>query len=307
MYILISHQFREHGAGNELLPSGDWDCHSQQMFLVCVFNVSEDQPYTILQAPCSSTAQDIITQVNGFTITTWCMHILFIIQGDKAEWLMLCSEEDTMHKSIFVGFRFWFTENASDPSQIYHLSSNIQSSWHLSCLIVTCASPEILFDCLQAMMKSRRPDEPQDPRHYVLLEELYLTVNFDPKRKHNANKLEKRILADDENVYEAQKSWRSNAGKLLLLSRHRAAAVISSQVNPPVIMMSTDALWFVCCSCRWRGKERVVPMHWPSSISSSWPILRRRKTEEQRKMTQVWSKHLPLSEIPPLRCYVICL
>ena len=51
------------GGGTDMLQSGDWDSHLQQMFLVCVFNVSEDQPYTILQAPSSSTAQDIITQV----------------------------------------------------------------------------------------------------------------------------------------------------------------------------------------------------------------------------------------------------
>jgi hypothetical protein len=80
------------------------------------------------------------------------------------------------------------------------------------------------------MMKSRRVEEHQDLRHYVLLEELHQTLNFDPKNKH-VNKVEKRILADDENVYEAQKAWRNNAGKLLLLSRHGAAAVISSQVK----------------------------------------------------------------------------
>ncbi|ELT88365.1 hypothetical protein CAPTEDRAFT_107647 [Capitella teleta] len=139
-------QFRENmvSTGNDVISSGDWECPSEQLFLVCVFNVSEDQPYTILQAPCTSTAQDIITQ---------------------------------------------------------------------------------------AMMKSRKADERQDPRHHVLLEELYLTLNFDPKHKHNVNKIEKRILADDENVYQAQKSWRNNAGKLLLHTRHRAVAVISAQVN----------------------------------------------------------------------------
>ena len=33
------------------------------MFVVCVYNVSPDQPYTVFKAPVSSTAQDIITQV----------------------------------------------------------------------------------------------------------------------------------------------------------------------------------------------------------------------------------------------------
>ncbi|KAG1665244.1 1-phosphatidylinositol 4,5-bisphosphate phosphodiesterase epsilon-1 [Nymphon striatum] len=44
---------------NEL--ENDWE-DEEEMFLVCVYNVSPDQPYTILRAPVSSTAQDIITQ-----------------------------------------------------------------------------------------------------------------------------------------------------------------------------------------------------------------------------------------------------
>ncbi|XP_064631376.1 uncharacterized protein LOC135489776 isoform X2 [Lineus longissimus] len=39
-----------------------WDAADDQMFLVCVYNVSKDQPYTIFKAPVTSTAQDIITQ-----------------------------------------------------------------------------------------------------------------------------------------------------------------------------------------------------------------------------------------------------
>ena len=42
--------------------TGDWD-RDEHMFLVCVYNVSPDQPYTIFKAPTTSTAQDIITQV----------------------------------------------------------------------------------------------------------------------------------------------------------------------------------------------------------------------------------------------------
>ena len=38
----------------------EWD--AQEMYLVCIYNVSPDLPYTILRAPHSSTALDIITQ-----------------------------------------------------------------------------------------------------------------------------------------------------------------------------------------------------------------------------------------------------
>lgn len=45
--------------------SPDWD---SQVFLVCVHNVAVDQPYTILQAPTSSCAQDIVAQVQSDSI-----------------------------------------------------------------------------------------------------------------------------------------------------------------------------------------------------------------------------------------------
>lgn len=41
----------------------DWEDEAEnETFLVCIFNVSEDQPYTILKASVSSTAQGIISQ-----------------------------------------------------------------------------------------------------------------------------------------------------------------------------------------------------------------------------------------------------
>lgn len=35
----------------------------EEAFLVCIYNVAPDQPYAILKAPITSTAQDIIAQV----------------------------------------------------------------------------------------------------------------------------------------------------------------------------------------------------------------------------------------------------
>ncbi|XP_022235027.1 1-phosphatidylinositol 4,5-bisphosphate phosphodiesterase epsilon-1-like [Limulus polyphemus] len=45
-------------SGDEL---HDWG-ETEEMFLVCVYNVSPEQPYAILKAPITSTAQDIIAQ-----------------------------------------------------------------------------------------------------------------------------------------------------------------------------------------------------------------------------------------------------
>ena len=44
--------------------AGGWEAQ-EKMFLVCVYNVSPDQPYTVFKAPCSSTALDVITQVGA--------------------------------------------------------------------------------------------------------------------------------------------------------------------------------------------------------------------------------------------------
>lgn len=37
---------------------------SNQIFIVCIHNVSDEQKYTILQAPVTSTSQDVISQVS---------------------------------------------------------------------------------------------------------------------------------------------------------------------------------------------------------------------------------------------------
>lgn len=43
---------------------------SEATFLVCIHNISDDQPYAILRAPVSSTAQDIIAQVGAYDLET---------------------------------------------------------------------------------------------------------------------------------------------------------------------------------------------------------------------------------------------
>lgn len=58
----------------------DWE-GEEHMFLVCVFNVSPDQPYTIFKAPVSSTAQDIITQVIPRLLHTFLL--LFLVQYEN--------------------------------------------------------------------------------------------------------------------------------------------------------------------------------------------------------------------------------
>ncbi|KAH9518381.1 Phospholipase C [Bulinus truncatus] len=111
----------------------DWE-GEEHMFLVCVFNVSPDQPYTIFKAPVTSTAQDIITQ---------------------------------------------------------------------------------------AMKKAHRANT-EDPRDFVLLEEVSpseIHQSSSSKRLGGEKSDISRILADDENVYQAQNDWKTAAGRFVLMNR----------------------------------------------------------------------------------------
>ena len=67
-------------------------------------------------------------------------------------------------------------------------------------------------------MKARRPE---DPRQFVLTEELHL-FNFEPKNRHCAPRVERRVLPSDENMFQAQSLWRSSAGKFILTERAQA-------------------------------------------------------------------------------------
>ncbi|GFR59792.1 phosphoinositide phospholipase C [Elysia marginata] len=57
----ITTMLKEQKRQMEETNAADWE-GEDHMFLVCVFNVSPDQPYTIFKAQVTSTAQDIITQ-----------------------------------------------------------------------------------------------------------------------------------------------------------------------------------------------------------------------------------------------------
>lgn len=65
-----------------------------------------------------------------------------------------------------------------------------------------------------ALAKSRSRD---DPRAFVLIEETTVA----DARKKGGKKMVQRLLADDENVYLVQTSWRGNQGKLTLLERDK--------------------------------------------------------------------------------------
>lgn len=53
--------------------SPDWDS-DQQVFLVCIYGVSPEQPYNIVQAPVTASAQDVVTQVNTHNIPCALLH-----------------------------------------------------------------------------------------------------------------------------------------------------------------------------------------------------------------------------------------
>ncbi|CAM1326028.1 PLCE1 (predicted) [Pycnogonum litorale] len=69
----------------------DWE-DEEEMFLVCVYNVSPDQPYTILRAPVTSTAQDLIAQalVKAHRMTDPTQFVL-VEQIDYGEFTDACA------------------------------------------------------------------------------------------------------------------------------------------------------------------------------------------------------------------------
>ena len=75
-------------------------------------------------------------------------------------------------------------------------------------------------------MRARRPE---DPRHFVLLEELHILTSVESRQRHIPPKVERRILSDDESVYTAQYGWKNNAGKFILMERQKAALQVSGQ------------------------------------------------------------------------------
>ena len=84
-------------------------------------------------------------------------------------------------------------------------------------------------------MKARRPE---DPRQFVLTEELHL-FNFEPKNRHCAPRVERRVLPSDENMFQAQSLWRSSAGKFILTERAQAQIEVSIRKHDTV-----DQCWF---------------------------------------------------------------
>ena len=73
------------------------------------------------------------------------------------------------------------------------------------------------------MMKAHRSD-PENLRKFVLVEEVEGPsgeTQSPHARRHSTDHPEKRILDDDENVYLAQKEWKTN-GKFVIMDKSQA-------------------------------------------------------------------------------------
>ena len=72
-------------------------------------------------------------------------------------------------------------------------------------------------------MKAHKSDT-EDLRNFVLVEELEfssLESQSTHGRRQSSENIERRILADDENVYLAQSEWKTN-GKFVIMDRQQA-------------------------------------------------------------------------------------
>ena len=71
-------------------------------------------------------------------------------------------------------------------------------------------------------MRARRRE---DPANYVLVEELCVTsVDTPGKTRRTSTKTERRVLADEEQVYPVQHQW-NLPGKFVLMERDKVPEV----------------------------------------------------------------------------------
>ena len=92
---------------------------------------------------------------------------------------------------------------------------------------------------LQAMMKAKRAE---DPRHYVLVEQHSATASEGKSRasRRTSARTERRVLADDENVYAVQSQWKSTGGTFTLMHHDNAevccvfCAILSHYEDHPI-------------------------------------------------------------------------
>ena len=103
------------------------------------------------------------------------------------------------------------------------------------------------------MKKAHRSGE--DPRNFVLVEELDLqgregdstTVGSTVIRRHGSDKVEMRMLADEENVHEAQCEWKST-GRFVLMPRENV--VTEEEVSQSGVVAVVIVCVCVCvCVC----------------------------------------------------------
>ena len=82
---------------------------------------------------------------------------------------------------------------------------------------------------VQALMKARSHDNPHD---FVLIEETRRERHHAPgspsmRLRDASDEHERRIIADDESIYDLQRAWNSDSARLLLCERTKALQVLN--------------------------------------------------------------------------------
>lgn len=108
------------------------------------------------------------------------------------------------------------------------------------------------------MVKARRAE---DPRQFVLLEELESTQPLSSQsgtgRRRGSDKQERRILTDEENVFQAQSEWKTN-GKFMLIDKESMEVELDASVRKSALnQVSESSRDYVSVQSKTNKQDRV--------------------------------------------------
>ncbi len=226
----------------------------KRMSFLLIHDVGEQDPYAILKVTSESTAQDVIkmalekvgktSKVNEFVLleevgkdndnhqrlvgmeeiplsvrSQWQAEGKFVLKrvGEDPSWRArlgtnMIHPRDRRISTMFPKSEFKLEDVEEEPDMFLVCIFNVSPGVAHTILRVSKSNTATQV-IVQALMKSRSIE---DPRSYVLVEETEIP---DGKKKVG-KKLVQRVLADDENVYLVQSSWKG-VGKLTLLERDK--------------------------------------------------------------------------------------
>ena len=115
-------------------------------------------------------------------------------------------------------------------------------------------------------MKARSHDNPHD---FVLIEETrrerHAPGSPSMRLRDASDEHERRIIADDESIYDLQRAWNSDSARLLLCERTKALQVLNLAVYVNSLEVSFNVFMFAACECSAVSSSSSISAHLDSA------------------------------------------